>query len=112
MVGKMNKIGRFSCSTDWVNVTHWMELPSEPKQLKPILELSEDDAIQIAKAATNIESWEIDIVKDTGFYLSHDEYYHFSILFNGEMGFESEDCSCNYNPAKAIDKARELGYNI
>lgn len=89
------------------------------KPTKPISELTKEDAIEIAKAALNDDS--IDVVKGElknkgDFYeiLFSDKYW-FIIHLND--GFECEHRdeygeSFRYYPAKATDKARELGYDV
>ena len=134
MVGKVNKQGRFSCAFDWVNVTHWMPLPDAPESdkdkakrtvgnYKPLSELTEKDAIEIAEASVNdtiVKDWitktntknHVALTSKDGkgkitFAISKNM---FTISFYG-VYFDNVEILL-YNTAKATDKARELGYDI
>lgn len=88
--------------------------------LKPLSQLTEEDAIKIAEAATGLKGWELSAKGYNGdIDVAISDKIHFSIRNTGEMEFCKEDDEylmiqdeCFYYPARATDKARELGYDV
>lgn len=89
---------------------------------KPLSELTKEDAIEIAKAATIHTDWEAFRQEGHMFlttnYFSIPQVWHLIIGFDDEFRIKSYQfyTEGNYptqvNVAKATDKARELGYDI
>jgi len=94
-----------------IGVIEWCEIDDQ-KNKKPISELSEKDAIEIAEAATGVSGWVL--VSDDLFEvaLTNDVNPFASPSFC--IGKETFNIYSyvDYNSFKLVDKARELGYDI